>query len=226
MTKTRKTKEDNEEKIVKENIQKRFKSMFSGKGEPLSNMSIQEVEALKTRVAEAEAKLGHQSPMDKNTLTTIQESDSQSSVVRLNKDIWPNMTMQPMVQKNLDAEPAATKRKRKFGLLSSKVFNRRLRLGTKLPLIVIGILIFAFLITTFLSVWFSRTALANTLKETLVLQTSSQAEIIRSHLIWTRSMAVDLAAASGVTDYSKEAILKTIESTLAKNDQVFGSTIA
>ena len=52
MAKTRIPKDDDEEKIVKENIQKRFKTMFSGKGEPLSNMSIQEVEALKKRVAE------------------------------------------------------------------------------------------------------------------------------------------------------------------------------
>jgi hypothetical protein len=57
MSKTQKRNEDVEEKIVKENIQKRFKAMFSGKGEPLSNMSIQEVEALKARITELEASL-------------------------------------------------------------------------------------------------------------------------------------------------------------------------
>ncbi|RPJ28947.1 MAG: HAMP domain-containing protein [Chloroflexi bacterium] len=55
MAKTRKPNED--EKIVKENVQKRFKNMFSGENQPLSNLSLQEVEALQTRVAELEAQL-------------------------------------------------------------------------------------------------------------------------------------------------------------------------
>ncbi|MBN2117493.1 MAG: cache domain-containing protein, partial [Anaerolineales bacterium] len=53
MAKTHKPNE--EEKIVKENIQKRFKNMFSGENEPLSNMSLKEAEALKARIAELEA---------------------------------------------------------------------------------------------------------------------------------------------------------------------------
>lgn len=60
MAKTRKPKEDPEEEIVKENIQKRFKTMFSGQGEPLSNMTIHEVEGLKARVSELEAALALQ----------------------------------------------------------------------------------------------------------------------------------------------------------------------
>ncbi len=48
------TPNDEDERIVKENIQKRFRNMFSGRGQPLSNMSLQEVEALKSRVAELE----------------------------------------------------------------------------------------------------------------------------------------------------------------------------
>ncbi|HSL45130.1 MAG TPA: GAF domain-containing protein [Anaerolineales bacterium] len=204
MTKTRKSNDD-EEKTIKETIQKRFKSIFSGKGQPLSNMSIQEVEALQARVAEAEAKLANQSQLEKTASTISQESVPQSAVPELEKDVPANVTIQPVIQKNA---------------------NRRFGLGTKVPLIVIGILTFAFLVATVLSVWISRTALVKTLKETLMLQTASQTEIIRSHLIWTRSMAVDLAAAAGVTDYSEETILKIIESTLAQNNQVVGSTIA
>jgi PAS domain S-box-containing protein len=60
MAKTRIPKDDDEEKIMKENIQKRFKNIFSGKGQPLSNLSLQEVEALKGRVAALEAELEHQ----------------------------------------------------------------------------------------------------------------------------------------------------------------------
>ena len=57
MAKTRTLKEDDDEKTVKENIQKRFKNMFSGSGEPLSNMSLQEVESLKARIAKLEKEL-------------------------------------------------------------------------------------------------------------------------------------------------------------------------
>ncbi|HMB21994.1 MAG: cache domain-containing protein [Chloroflexota bacterium] len=56
MAKTQKPNE--EEKIVKENIQKRFKNMFTGENEPPSTMSIKEVDALKARVAELEERLG------------------------------------------------------------------------------------------------------------------------------------------------------------------------
>ena len=59
MANRRKSKD--EEKIAKEIIQQRFKDMFSGKHQPLSNASIQEVEALKARVAELEAGLAEQS---------------------------------------------------------------------------------------------------------------------------------------------------------------------
>jgi hypothetical protein len=56
MAKTNKSSE--EEKIVKENVQKRFKNMFTGENEPPAIMSLKEVEALKARVAELEAQLG------------------------------------------------------------------------------------------------------------------------------------------------------------------------
>src|SRR5512143_2799609 len=60
MTKTQKP--NDEEKIVKENIEKRFKNMFTGENEPLSNMSLKEAEALKARVVELEKQLGDQPP--------------------------------------------------------------------------------------------------------------------------------------------------------------------
>jgi hypothetical protein len=44
MAKTHKP--NDEEKIVKENVQKRFKNMFSGENEPPATMSIKEVDAL------------------------------------------------------------------------------------------------------------------------------------------------------------------------------------
>ncbi|RPI95293.1 MAG: HAMP domain-containing protein [Chloroflexi bacterium] len=77
MAKTQKSKE--EEKIVKENVQKRFKNMFTGENQPLSNLSLREVEALKTRVAELEAQLeGRQAaPFDnKPPASTVQPAIS------------------------------------------------------------------------------------------------------------------------------------------------------
>ncbi|HLO33821.1 MAG TPA: GAF domain-containing protein [Anaerolineales bacterium] len=83
MKKTRKTEEINEEDLVKENIQKRFKSMFSGKGEPLSNMSIQQVEALKSRVSELEAQLAQELPAgDREPLTPARATAFQAETAR------------------------------------------------------------------------------------------------------------------------------------------------
>jgi GAF domain-containing protein len=103
---------------------------------------------------------------------------------------------------------------------------RQISLGIKLPTIVISLLALAFLVATFLSVRTSQSALIDQLQETLLAQSTSQSELIQSHLIWTRSMAVDLAAMAGTVDQSENDQLSTIESTLANNEQVFGSTIA
>ncbi|MBI3173224.1 MAG: GAF domain-containing protein [Chloroflexi bacterium] len=103
---------------------------------------------------------------------------------------------------------------------------RRISLGVKLPMIVIALATVAFLISTFLSVQTSETALIGHLQEALAAQAVSQADLIRSHLIWTRSMAVDLAAQAATVDSNESNQLKVIESTLANNDQIFGSTIA
>ncbi len=110
--------------------------------------------------------------------------------------------------------------------LSNPPIARRVSLGVKLPIIVITLLVLAFVISTFLSVQTSRSALTDQLQETLLAQTTSQSELIRSHLVWTRSMAVDLAAMAGSVDQNESDLLKTIESTLANNEQIFGSTIA
>jgi GAF domain-containing protein/HAMP domain-containing protein len=103
---------------------------------------------------------------------------------------------------------------------------RRISLGVKLPMIVIALATVAFLISTFLSVRTSETALIGRLQEALAAQAVSQSDLIRSHLIWTRSMAVDLAAQAAAVDTNESNQLKVIESTLANNDQIFGSTIA
>ncbi|MDD2921270.1 MAG: hypothetical protein PHQ36_03205, partial [Anaerolineales bacterium] len=101
-----------------------------------------------------------------------------------------------------------------------------LRLGVKLPAIVILLLVLAFLISTYLSVKATQNALVETLTNELNGQAASRAELIRSNLIWTRSLAIDLAAAAEVTKYDEVTILATIQNTLKRNEQIYGSTIA
>ncbi|MBI1795203.1 MAG: GAF domain-containing protein [Chloroflexi bacterium] len=106
------------------------------------------------------------------------------------------------------------------------IFGRRLSLGIKLPLMVIILLLFAFLISTLLSVNAAQSALTDTLQGELTAQTASKAELIRSNLIWTRGVAIDLAAAAEVNNYDEAGIMNTIRNTLARNKQIYGSTIA
>ena len=106
------------------------------------------------------------------------------------------------------------------------IFGRHLSLRIKLPLVVLLLLLFAFLVSTILSIRATQTALIDTLKGELTAQTNSKAELIRSNLIWTRSAAIDLAASAEAINYDEETILKTIHNTLTHNEQIFGSTIA
>jgi GAF domain-containing protein/HAMP domain-containing protein len=109
---------------------------------------------------------------------------------------------------------------------NTKRSRRRLNLDIKLPLMVIFLLSLAFVISTFLSVGAIRTALINTLKSELAAQTVSKAELIRSNLIWTRGVAIDLAASAEIVNYDEDTIVKLIYNTLLHNEQIFGSTIA
>ncbi|MDO9303233.1 MAG: GAF domain-containing protein [Anaerolineales bacterium] len=72
----------------------------------------------------------------------------------------------------------------------------------------------------------TQAALIDTLKSELAAQTASKAELIRINLMWTRGAAIDLAAAAEVANYDEDTILKVINNTLARNEQIFGSTIA
>ena len=104
--------------------------------------------------------------------------------------------------------------------------RHRLSLGTKLPLIIIPLVLIAFVASAFLSIRTAQAALIDVLKNELTLQAESKAELIRANLIWNRSMAVDLAASAEVANYDEAAILKVIQNTLTRNEQIFGSTIA
>jgi GAF domain-containing protein/HAMP domain-containing protein len=104
--------------------------------------------------------------------------------------------------------------------------RRHISLRIKLPLIVISLLSLALLVSTILSIRTTQAALIDTLKNELTAQANSKAELIRSNLIWTRSVATDLAASAETVNYDEETIKKTIHNTLTHNEQIFGSTIA
>lgn len=102
----------------------------------------------------------------------------------------------------------------------------RFNLKVKLPLSIITLLVLSLISFTILSVWVSQTALTNTLRQSLVAEASLQVEGIRSYLVWTRSMAIDISTVAEALDLDKEASKKVIERMLADNEQVIGSTIA
>jgi GAF domain-containing protein/HAMP domain-containing protein len=91
---------------------------------------------------------------------------------------------------------------------------------------VIFLLSLAFVVSTYLSIKATQTALVDTLKGELTVQTESKAELIRTNLIWTRGVAIDLAAVAEIIKYDEDTILKVIYNTLLNNEQIFGSTIA
>lgn len=105
-------------------------------------------------------------------------------------------------------------------------WGRSLSLRIKLPVIVISLLLLAGAISTIISINATQKALTKTLKNELIAQADSKAELIRSNLIWTRTTAVALAVAAETVNYNEETILATLQNTLNRNEQVFGSTIA
>lgn len=102
----------------------------------------------------------------------------------------------------------------------------RFNLRIKLPLTVISLLFLAFVGVTILSVTVSRSTLTETLKDNLATEASLRAESIRSHLTWTKSMAVDLSTVAEAIALDEESSKQAIAQMLSQNEQVVGSTIA
>lgn len=114
----------------------------------------------------------------------------------------------------------------KRGAASSQGGSRRVSLGVKLPLAVIGSLLIAFAIYTFISIRISQNALTQTLQSELQAQVVSKADVLQSNLIGARNVALDLAAFAESSAFAEENVLRVIHNTLERNDQVFGSAIA
>lgn len=175
--------------------------MFSGQELP-SYANLREVEAMKTRLAELEAELAK-----KETEVVVEPSSEVESATPPSPAMeTPRQVIFPVEKRNWRAQG--------------------LSLRTKLPLTAILLLALAFLTATIFSVRAARSSLVDSLRNNLIVQTSSEAELVRAYLTWTKSMAVDLAAAAEVTPFDEEGIKSTIYQTLQRNDQIFGSTIA
>lgn len=106
------------------------------------------------------------------------------------------------------------------------VSNRRISLGVKLPATVIGLLLFALGVYTFLSLRLSRQALVDTLEDELLEQASTKAEVIQARLLIARSVALDLAAYAETETVGGSDLISMLRATLNRNKDVFGSTIA
>jgi sigma-B regulation protein RsbU (phosphoserine phosphatase) len=91
---------------------------------------------------------------------------------------------------------------------------------------MLSLLALAFVVSTYLSIQATQATLIETLQQELSAQAEAKADLIRARLVASRSVATDLAAAAEVTKYERNAMLNVIQSTVAHNEQVFGSAIA
>ncbi len=106
------------------------------------------------------------------------------------------------------------------------LFGRRLSLGIKLPATVIGLMLTALIIYTGFSIQFSQQALVDTLKEELTRETSTKVEIVQSKLLIARAVALELAAYAESGSLNDPELMRMLQNTLRRNQNVFGSTIA
>lgn len=109
---------------------------------------------------------------------------------------------------------------------TSNTAKRRVSLSLKLPLAVIGLLLVAMAIYTFLSIRLSQQALVDTLREELQDQVTTRVEVIQSNLLIAQAVSSQLAAFAETENIEEADVLQILQNTLERNEQVFGSTIA
>lgn len=104
--------------------------------------------------------------------------------------------------------------------------GRRLSLGFKLPLAILGLSATALLLFAYLSIQLSQQALVETLQNELQDQTRSQVQIIQLDLLISQTVAVQLAAFAEASSPDEADIVNLLQSSLRRNESVFGSVIA
>ena len=102
----------------------------------------------------------------------------------------------------------------------------RTSIGVKLPLIMIGLMLFAFLVYTYISIQISQGSRTDNIKEELQAETSDTVKIIESTLKEAQTVSSSLATAVETGKYDENSLKLLIQSTLTQNDQIFGSTVA
>ncbi len=104
--------------------------------------------------------------------------------------------------------------------------SQRTSIGIKLPLVVVGLMLFAFFVYTYISIRVSQGSITENIKEELLSETKTKNETIQNTLTGARIIAVNLATAVESGVYDENRLNQLIQSTLTKNEPVFGSTIA
>jgi len=104
--------------------------------------------------------------------------------------------------------------------------KRWVSLSIKLPLAVIGLLLVALAIYTYLSIRLSQQALITTLRDELQGQVSTQVKVIQSDLLIAKAVALQLAAFAETKNVEEAEVLQILQNTLNRNERVFGSTVS
>ncbi len=104
--------------------------------------------------------------------------------------------------------------------------SQQTSIGIKLPLIVVGLMLFAFFVYTYISIRVSQGSITENIKEELLSETKTKNETIQNTLTGARTIAVNLATAVESGVYDENSLNQLIQGTLTKNESVFGSTVA
>lgn len=102
----------------------------------------------------------------------------------------------------------------------------RTSIGIKLPLIMIGLMLFAFLVYAYISIQINQGSRIENLKEDLQSETADKVKLIQSTLNEGQAVAISLATAVETGQFDENRLRQIIQSTLTRNNQIFGSTVA
>ena len=104
--------------------------------------------------------------------------------------------------------------------------GRRISLAIKLPIAVIGLLLISLSIFTYVLLQVARQALKDTLQNELQDQVAAKVDVIQSDLLIARTIALQLATIAETRNLEDADVTQAIQSTLQRNQRIFGSTIA
>jgi hypothetical protein len=88
--------------------------------------------------------------------------------------------------------------------------DRRVSLGLKLPVAVIGLLFIALVVFSYLSIQLSQQALVNTLKKELEDQAIAKVGNIQTDLLIAKTMALDLATVAEIENLDEAVLIQVI----------------